>query len=38
MVINPGAENVFFPVATGHLNQATLRDEFETKGVCEKSL
>jgi hypothetical protein len=38
MVINPVAEDVAFAVATGHLNQATLRGEFETKGVREKSL
>jgi hypothetical protein len=38
MVINPMVENVVFAVATGHLNQATLRDEFETKEVREKCL
>jgi hypothetical protein len=38
MVINPATEKVAFAVATGHLNQATLRGEFETKGVCEKSV
>jgi len=38
MVINPATEKAAFAVATGRLNQATLRGEFETKGVREKSL
>jgi len=32
MVIDPATENVAFAVATGRLNQATLRGEFGTKG------
>jgi hypothetical protein len=38
MVIDPATEKVAFAVTTGHLNEATLRGEFETKGVHEKFL